>query len=64
MANQRSGVDEDSFMFVKTRFHTFDEFSWVIELLRSSAIEGNSNKQFTSKFIFPYGPDCLYEDLA
>jgi hypothetical protein len=35
----------------------------VIELLRSSAIEGNSNKQFTSKFIFPYGPDCLYEDL-
>jgi hypothetical protein len=23
----------------------------------------NSNKRWTSKFVFPYGRDCLYEDL-
>lgn len=60
--NRRSGVDT-GFLFVRSRFTTFEEFSWVVELLRSSSIEGNSNKQFTSKFVFPYGPDCLYEDL-
>lgn len=61
-SNRKSGVDS-GFSFVRSRFTTFEEFSWIVELLRSSSIEGNSNKQFTSKFVFPYGPDCLYEDL-
>lgn len=51
------------FSYLRTRFPSFSDFVSIVELLRSSAIEGNSNKRWSSKFVFPYGPDCLYEDL-
>ena len=51
------------FSFVRTRFQSFEDFSRVVQLLRSTAIEGESNKRWTSKFVFPYGPAALYEDL-
>ncbi len=42
---------------------SFSEFVEVVRLLRTTAIEGDSNKRWTSKFAFPYGPACLYPDL-
>ncbi len=44
-------------------FSSFDDFAKAIELLRSSAFEARSNKRWSSKFVFPFGPDALYEDL-
>jgi hypothetical protein len=58
----KAGV-ETGFNCIRKSFNSFEEFAWVIELLRSSSIEGTSNKRFTSKFLFPFGPDCLFEDL-
>jgi hypothetical protein len=34
-----------------------------VELLRSSSFEAKSNKRWSSKFVFPFGPDAMYEDL-
>lgn len=51
------------FAFLKEHFHTFDDFCEVVSLVRSGSLEVNSNKRWTSKFVFPYGEDCLYEDL-
>jgi len=34
-----------------------------VSLVRTTSLEVNSNKRWTSKFVFPYGKDCLYEDL-
>lgn len=48
---------------LRTSFMTFDDFARSVELLRSSAFEGQSNKRWSSKFVFPFGPDALYEDL-
>lgn len=62
MEKSKGGVETD-FKYVKNRFESFENFYEVINLLRSSAIEGDSNKQFTSKFLFPYGPNCIFEDL-
>lgn len=62
MDKVRGGI-ESSFSCVKSRFDSFEHFCEVVEILRATSIEGASNKQFTSKFIFPYGPDCLFEDL-
>lgn len=42
---------------------SFGDFARVVNLLRSTAIEGDSNKRWTSKFVFPYGPACLFPDL-
>lgn len=51
------------FDYVKDHFNSFDDFVEVASLIRSSSIEVNSNKRWTSKFVFPYGKYSLYEDL-
>ncbi|MET3434422.1 hypothetical protein ABIC71_003931 [Herbaspirillum seropedicae] len=49
--------------YLRQSFTSFDDFSKAIELLRSSSFESRSNKRWSSKFVFPFGPDSLYEDL-
>lgn len=58
-----TGITHPQFNYLKDHFHTFDEFCEVVSLIRSTSLEVNSNKRWTSKFVFPYGKDCLYEDL-
>lgn len=54
--------DEDM-SYLRKAFSSFDDFAKAIELLRSSAFEARSNKRWSSKFVFPFGPDALFEDL-
>lgn len=49
--------------YQRRSFSSFDDFAKAIELLRSSSFETRSNKRWSSKFVFPFGPDALYEDL-
>lgn len=49
--------------YLRHCFANFDDFAMAIELLRSSSFEAHSNKRWSSKFVFPFGPDALYEDL-
>lgn len=58
-----TGIAHPQFGYLKTHFHSFDEFCEVASLVRSTSLEVNSNKRWTSKFVFPYGRECLYEDL-
>src|SRR3990167_8385543 len=44
---------------LRQSFTSFDDFAKAIELLRSSAFEARSNKRWSSKFVFPFGPDAL-----
>jgi hypothetical protein len=55
------GIDDMSYL--RHSFASFDDFAKAIELLRSSSFEARSNKRWSSKFVFPFGPDALYEDL-
>src|SRR5262245_49498309 len=55
--------DKPDFHFIRGHFASFEDFALTASLLRSTAIEGESNKRWTSKFVFPYGPAALYEDL-
>lgn len=57
------GFDGDNLDYLRSAFSCFDDFAKAIELLRSSAFEARSNKRWSSKFVFPFGPDALYEDL-
>ena len=64
MSKNASGLaDGTDFSFVSKRFTSFEEFVLIVHLLRTTAIEGQSNKRWSSKFVFPYGPAALYEDL-
>lgn len=57
-----SNPDPD-FSYLQRRFSSFEDFMAVVEFVRSSTIEGENNKRWSSQFVFPYGPSCLYEDL-
>jgi hypothetical protein len=57
------GIAHANFGYLKNHFQTFDDFCEVVSLVRSTSLEVDSNKRWTSKFVFPYGRACLYEDL-
>jgi hypothetical protein len=58
-----TGIGDDDMDYLRSAFLSFDDFAKTIELLRSSAFEARSNKRWSSKFVFPFGPDAIYEDL-
>lgn len=58
-----TGNGDDDMAYLRHSFTSFDDFAKAVELLRSSSFESRSNKRWSSKFVFPFGPDALYEDL-
>ena len=65
MKDSGAGLAEGAdFHYLQKRFEKFSDFVKIVDFLRGTAIEGDSNKRWSSKFVFPYGPDCFYEDVA
>lgn len=63
MEKGQAGIINADFTYLEKRFSKFEDFAAVVQFLRETTIEGENNKRWSSQFIFPYGPDCLYEDL-
>lgn len=63
MAETAGGIDKPDFSYLRDRFETFEDFAAVLGFLQGSAIEGSSNKRWSSKFVFPFGRHSLYEDV-
>lgn len=57
------GLEDAEYSYLREVFGEFEHFARAVELLRSSSFEARSNKRWSSKFVFPFGPDALYEDL-
>lgn len=62
MTERAHGVHTRNFSHLKSRFHTFQQFVTLVSMLRGSNVEPDGNKRWTSRFIFPFGKDALYED--
>lgn len=62
-SNDATKLGDEDMDYLRQVFTSFDDFAKAIELLRSSSFEARSNKRWSSKFVFPFGPDALYEDL-
>ncbi|MCI0565222.1 MAG: hypothetical protein MN733_42690, partial [Nitrososphaera sp.] len=58
-----TNIPNPQFSYLKNHFQSFDDFCEIVSLVRSTSLEVNSNKRWTSKFVFPYGKSCLFEDL-
>lgn len=56
-------ANRQDFVYLQQRFPTFDDFSRVLNLMRASTVERESNKRWSSRFLFPFGPHAIYEDL-
>lgn len=64
MKENASGVVERDFGYVGKRFSSFGEFSKLISMLRTATVESDSNRRWCSRFLFPFGDSCLYEDVG
>jgi len=64
-ANAR-GLDaaQRNFGYLRTRFESFHDFATLVKALRSCVVEGDTNKRWSSRFIFPFGPAAVFEDLS
>jgi hypothetical protein len=58
-----TGIAYPRFEYLQQHFYTFEDFCETVALIRSTSLEVDSNKRWTSKFLFPYGKESLYEDL-
>lgn len=63
MRDKAQGVATTDFSYLRTRFQTFKQFVSLVAMIRSANVEANANKRWTSRFIFPFGPKALYEDI-
>jgi hypothetical protein len=63
MNDKKGGLSSADFTYLRDRFPNFQDFADIIKFLQTTTIEGENNKRWSSQFIFPYGPDCLYEDV-
>lgn len=63
MSENAKGVIPRDFTYLKGRFHSFQQFVSLVGILRGSAVESEANKRWSSRFVFPFGPNALYEDL-
>lgn len=63
MGRSAGGIESKDFSYLRAHFTSFEDFATVVAFLQSSAIEGNSNKRWSSKFVFPFGANALYEDV-
>lgn len=44
------------------KWESFHNFADVLKLIRACSFNVNSNKRWTSLFVFPWGKDCLYAE--
>jgi hypothetical protein len=63
MGERARAVPHRDFSYLKRRFHSFSEFARVVSLLRSGVVERQTNKRWTSRFLFPFGRHAVYEDV-
>jgi hypothetical protein len=63
MRGNAAQIDSNSLSDLRERIPQFGDFARLVGYLQRTAIEGNSNKRWSSKFVFPFGPNALYEDL-
>ncbi|MND88652.1 hypothetical protein D3C80_806830 [compost metagenome] len=64
MSASAGGLETADFSYLRKRFDSFDDFASVIRFLQKSSVEGDTNKRWSSKFLFPFGPSALFEDVS
>lgn len=59
---QRMGGGTDH-AHLRDRFLSYRDFARVVEFFRNTSVEPHRRRRWSSRFLFPYGPDCVYADL-
>ncbi len=51
------------YSYLEKRFGDFSKFVRILEFFQHTSLEPERNRRWTSKFVFPYGPSCIYADV-
>lgn len=54
---------QGDFGYLRAHFHSYHDFAEAVRLVRGAVVERQSNKRWSSRFVFPFGPNALYIDL-
>lgn len=55
---------DERFDYLQQRFGEFSRFVRAVEFFQTTALEQHrEQRRWTSRFLFPYGPDCLFADV-
>jgi hypothetical protein len=63
MEDNARGVDRRDFSYLRRRFDSFGQFASLVGMIRASAVESDTSKRWSSRFVFPFGPNAFYEDV-
>ena len=63
MSKEAQGNLDRNFSYLKDRFASFHDFATIVRTLRGTSVEGDRNRRWSSRFVFPFGAEGLYEDL-
>lgn len=63
MAEKSQGIHTRDFSYLRNRFHSFAQFASLVSMVRRSNVEAGGNKRWSSRFVFPFGINAIYEDL-
>ena len=63
MSKEAQGNRDRNFSYLKNKFSSFSDFATIVRALRGTAVEDDRNRRWSSRFVFPFGTDGLYEDL-
>ena len=61
--NSIRGNYNRDYSYLEKRFGDFSKFVRIVEFFQHTSLEPERNRRWTSKFVFPYGPDCIYADV-
>ncbi|AKD56967.1 hypothetical protein [Spirosoma radiotolerans] len=64
MQENARNLTVNDFSYLKGRFERFSDFAFLVGMLRDASVESESNKRWTSRFLFPFGANAIYEDLG
>ena len=60
---RKTYTGDDDVKYLQERVRSFSHLARVVEFFQSTAVERHRKRRWSSRFVFPYGPDCLYADL-
>jgi hypothetical protein len=63
MSENAKGVPSRDFSHLQRSFPSFAKFAALVGMLRGAVVESDTNRRWSSRFVFPFGPNALYEDL-
>ena len=57
MSKEAQGNLYRNFSYLTDKFSSFQDFATIVRTLRSTAVEGDRNRRWSSRFVFPFGAE-------